>query len=186
MRSSESARRLAGDYAIGGQRLARYPDRRGRAVARAGTRCSSYSPTSPAANGGRRRRRWRPAKTPTAMPPRSTCWRRWRNSLASAPIRKPSIEALEPLQPRLYSISSSPKVEPGRLSLTVDTVRYDIAGRTRLGVASTYLAERIAPGDPAPGLCAEGACLRPAGRSVRAGHHGRSRHRRRAVPRLPA
>jgi sulfite reductase (NADPH) flavoprotein alpha-component len=58
------------------------------------------------------------------------------------------VEALEPLQPRLYSISSSPKVEPGRLSLTVDTVRYDIAGRRRLGVASTYLAERIAPGDP--------------------------------------
>lgn len=58
------------------------------------------------------------------------------------------VEALEPLQPRLYSISSSPKVEPGRLSLTVDTVRYAVAGRTRLGVASTYLAERIAPGDP--------------------------------------
>ena len=58
------------------------------------------------------------------------------------------IEALEPLQPRLYSISSSPKVEAGRLSLTVDTVRYDIAGRTRLGVASTYLADRIDPGAP--------------------------------------
>ncbi|MFN3349031.1 sulfite reductase subunit alpha [Pseudorhodoplanes sp.] len=58
------------------------------------------------------------------------------------------IEALEPLQPRLYSISSSPKVEPGLLSLTVDTVRYPVGGRTRLGVASTYLADRIAPGDP--------------------------------------
>ncbi|MGD9920737.1 MAG: sulfite reductase subunit alpha [Pseudorhodoplanes sp.] len=58
------------------------------------------------------------------------------------------VEALEPLQPRLYSISSSPKIEPGRLSLTVDTVRYDIASRTRLGVASSYLAERIAPGAP--------------------------------------
>ena len=58
------------------------------------------------------------------------------------------IESLEPLQPRLYSISSSPKVEPGRLSLTIDTVRYDIAGRARLGVASCYLAERIAPGAP--------------------------------------
>ncbi|MET0276756.1 MAG: sulfite reductase subunit alpha, partial [Pseudorhodoplanes sp.] len=58
------------------------------------------------------------------------------------------VEALEPLQPRLYSISSSPQVEAGRLSLTVDTVRYDIAGRTRLGVASTYLADRIAPGEP--------------------------------------
>jgi sulfite reductase (NADPH) flavoprotein alpha-component len=58
------------------------------------------------------------------------------------------IEALEPLQPRLYSISSSPKAEAGRLSLTVDAVRYDIGRRTRLGVASTYLAERIHPGDP--------------------------------------
>jgi sulfite reductase (NADPH) flavoprotein alpha-component len=58
------------------------------------------------------------------------------------------VEALEPLQPRLYSISSSPKVEPGRLSLTVDTVRYGLTGRTRHGVASTYLAERIVPGAP--------------------------------------
>jgi sulfite reductase (NADPH) flavoprotein alpha-component len=65
-----------------------------------------------------------------------------------APDPEAFIEALEPLQPRLYSISSSPKVEPGRLSLTVDTVRYPIAGRTRLGVASTYLAERIGPGAP--------------------------------------
>jgi sulfite reductase (NADPH) flavoprotein alpha-component len=58
------------------------------------------------------------------------------------------IEALEPLQPRLYSISSSPKIDAGRLSLTVDAVRYRVAGRTRLGVASTYLAERIHPGEP--------------------------------------
>jgi len=58
------------------------------------------------------------------------------------------IESLEPLQPRLYSISSSPKVEPGRLSLTVDAVRYAIDGRMRFGVASTYLAERIVPGAP--------------------------------------
>jgi len=56
------------------------------------------------------------------------------------------IEALDPLQPRLYSISSSPKVQKGRLSLTVDAVRYDIGRRTRLGVASTFLAGRIEPG----------------------------------------
>ncbi|RTL54649.1 MAG: sulfite reductase subunit alpha [Bradyrhizobiaceae bacterium] len=57
------------------------------------------------------------------------------------------IEALEPLQPRLYSISSSHNATPGRLSLTVDTVRYVIGKRKRLGVASTFLAERIKPGD---------------------------------------
>jgi sulfite reductase (NADPH) flavoprotein alpha-component len=56
------------------------------------------------------------------------------------------IEALEPLQPRLYSISSSFKATPGRLSTTVDAVRYDIRDRRRLGVASTYLAERVVPG----------------------------------------
>jgi sulfite reductase (NADPH) flavoprotein alpha-component len=53
------------------------------------------------------------------------------------------IEALDPLQPRLYSISSSPKTNPGRVSLTVDTVRYKINKRDRLGVASTFLGERV-------------------------------------------
>ena len=57
------------------------------------------------------------------------------------------IEALEPLQPRLYSISSSHNATPGRLSLTVDTVRYVIGKRKRIGVASTFLAERINSGD---------------------------------------
>ncbi|MGA2127657.1 MAG: sulfite reductase subunit alpha [Xanthobacteraceae bacterium] len=57
------------------------------------------------------------------------------------------IEALDPLQPRLYSISSSFKAHPGRVSITVDTVRYRINERTRLGVASTFLASRAVPGD---------------------------------------
>lgn len=57
------------------------------------------------------------------------------------------IEALDPLQPRLYSISSSPKTTPGRLSLTVDCVRYKIGKRQRLGVCSTGLAERVQPGE---------------------------------------
>jgi sulfite reductase (NADPH) flavoprotein alpha-component len=57
------------------------------------------------------------------------------------------VEALEPLQPRLYSISSSNNATPGKLSLTIDTVRYTINKRKRLGLASTFLAERINPGD---------------------------------------
>jgi sulfite reductase (NADPH) flavoprotein alpha-component len=57
------------------------------------------------------------------------------------------IEVLEPLQPRLYSISSSPRTNPGRVSLTVDAVRYAALGRDRLGVASTFLDERITAGE---------------------------------------
>ena len=57
------------------------------------------------------------------------------------------VEALEPLQPRLYSISSSHNATPGKLSLTVDCVRYMVGKRKRLGLASTFLAERIHPGD---------------------------------------
>jgi len=60
------------------------------------------------------------------------------------------VECLEGLQPRLYSISSSPKAAAGRLSLTVDHVRYEIEGegRTRLGVASTFLSRALEPGTP--------------------------------------
>jgi len=60
------------------------------------------------------------------------------------------VEALDPLQPRLYSISSSDNATPGRITLTVDAVRYRIGSRPRWGVASTFLAERVAPGDKVP------------------------------------
>ena len=71
-------------------------------------------------------------------------------ALRKFPGVRPSVEAffeaLEPLQPRLYSISSSPKAKPGRLSLTVDSVRYWINKRMRLGCASTFLCERATLG----------------------------------------
>jgi len=56
------------------------------------------------------------------------------------------IESLDPLQPRLYSIASSPKTAPGRVALAIDAVRYTIGERRRFGVASTFFADRIAPG----------------------------------------
>ena len=56
------------------------------------------------------------------------------------------IESLEPLQPRLYSISSSPKSELNKLSLTVDHVNYVTEGRKRYGVASNFLSNRMEPG----------------------------------------
>ncbi|MGE0970765.1 molybdopterin-dependent oxidoreductase [Klebsiella sp. WOUb02] len=51
---------------------------------------------------------------------------------------------LRRLQPRLYSISSSPKVQANEVHLTVSTVRYDYQGRRRGGVCSTFLADRAA------------------------------------------
>ena len=57
------------------------------------------------------------------------------------------IESLDVLQPRVYSISSSLKCNPDRVSLTVDAVRYDVEKRMRFGVASTFLAGRVSPGD---------------------------------------
>ncbi len=52
------------------------------------------------------------------------------------------VESLDPLQPRLYSIASSARAQPGVVALTVDHVRYAIDGKPRSGVASSWLAER--------------------------------------------
>lgn len=59
-----------------------------------------------------------------------------------APLRK--------LQPRLYSISSSPKAHPGEVHLTVGIVRYEAGGRQIKGVCSTYLADRVDGGGHVP------------------------------------
>ncbi|GAB3657564.1 bifunctional nitrate reductase/sulfite reductase flavoprotein subunit alpha [Actinocorallia lasiicapitis] len=54
-------------------------------------------------------------------------------------------EVLKPLQPRLYSISSSPLASPDQISLTTSVVRFEsLSGRKRGGVASTFLADRAA------------------------------------------
>jgi sulfite reductase (NADPH) flavoprotein alpha-component len=57
------------------------------------------------------------------------------------------VTALNPLQPRLYSISSSLKAHPDQVHLTVGVVRY-VNGRSRQckGVCSTFFAERVRPG----------------------------------------
>ncbi len=54
------------------------------------------------------------------------------------------LAVLKRLQPRSYSISSSPKTDPNQVQLTVSTVRYTCEGRTRRGVCSTFLADRAA------------------------------------------
>jgi sulfite reductase (NADPH) flavoprotein alpha-component len=52
------------------------------------------------------------------------------------------IGMLKRMQPRLYSIASSPRAHPGEVHLTVSAVRYSNGRRQRKGVSSTFLADR--------------------------------------------
>lgn len=52
------------------------------------------------------------------------------------------VGVLKKLQPRLYSISSSPNAHPGEVHLTVGIVRYHSNYRSRGGVCSTFLSDR--------------------------------------------
>nr|WP_298411181.1 assimilatory sulfite reductase (NADPH) flavoprotein subunit [uncultured Halomonas sp.] len=63
---------------------------------------------------------------------------------------KDFLAALRKLPPRLYSIASSLEANPDEVHLTVGAVRYEAYGRQRNGVTSTYLADRIQPGDRVP------------------------------------
>lgn len=57
------------------------------------------------------------------------------------------VATLSPLSPRLYSISSSLSAHPKQVHLTVGAVRYENStGRACGGVCSTFLADRIRPG----------------------------------------
>lgn len=57
---------------------------------------------------------------------------------------------LRRLPPRLYSIASSLKASPDEVHLTVAAVRYHAHGRERMGLASTFLADRVAEGETVP------------------------------------
>lgn len=57
------------------------------------------------------------------------------------------IESLRKLQPRLYSIASSPKAHLGEVHLCVAAVRYEENEIQHQGVASTFLADRLALGE---------------------------------------
>jgi sulfite reductase (NADPH) flavoprotein alpha-component len=53
------------------------------------------------------------------------------------------VAVLKKLQPRLYSIASSPNAHPGEVHLCVGIVRYDTHGRKRGGICSTFLSDRL-------------------------------------------
>ncbi|MEM6259596.1 MAG: flavodoxin domain-containing protein [Planctomycetota bacterium] len=69
--------------------------------------------------------------------------RKWEPNISAQRLA----DALRPLQPRLYSIASSPKAHPGEVHLTVGAVRYELDETPRHGVASTYLADRCGFGE---------------------------------------
>lgn len=52
------------------------------------------------------------------------------------------VAVLKKLQPRLYSIASSPRAHPGEVHLCVGIVRYESHGRKRGGICSTFLSDR--------------------------------------------
>ncbi len=130
-----------------------------RALGPAPTPCSSSSPTS------RRRDRVKARRLAAGEDPDGDLDRLdvlgTLHKFAQARLSPEAfVEALDPLQPRLYSISSSHNATPGRVSLTVDAVRYRIGTRPRWGVASTFLAERVSRRG-GTGLCPARAWLRP-------------------------
>lgn len=60
------------------------------------------------------------------------------------------VSLLRRMPARQYSIASSLKAFPDEAHLTVRVVRYHAHGRDRYGVCSTWLAERVRPGDTVP------------------------------------
>ncbi|MFI9510611.1 molybdopterin-dependent oxidoreductase [Nocardia sp. NPDC052566] len=71
--------------------------------------------------------------------------------LRDFPVRADLVDwlgTLKKLQPRQYSISSSPLVNPDEVQLTVGVVRYGDAATRRGGVCSTYLADRVGATEP--------------------------------------
>ena len=53
------------------------------------------------------------------------------------------VDHMRKLMPRLYSIASSPKPYPTEVHLTVAVVRYETNERSRVGVTSSFLADRV-------------------------------------------
>ncbi|MBM6618067.1 sulfite reductase subunit alpha [Bacillus suaedaesalsae] len=63
---------------------------------------------------------------------------------------KDIVSLLRKMPPRLYSIASSIKANPGEVHLTIGAVRYNSHGRERKGVCSVECSERVFEGDVLP------------------------------------
>jgi len=56
------------------------------------------------------------------------------------------VDHMRKLMPRLYSIASSPRLHAQEIHLTVAIVRYETNGRDRVGVCTTFMADRVTVG----------------------------------------
>ena len=105
-----------------------------------------------------------------------------------APPFEAFLDLLPPLRPRYYSISSSPLVSADTCSITVGVLEAPARSGHGVfkGVCSNYLAGAA---DRCHGLRLHPQAhhsVSPAREPAPADDHGRSRHGRRAVPRLPS
>ncbi len=71
------------------------------------------------------------------------------------------IACLRRIQPRLYSIASSPRLHPSEIHLCVNVVRFTADGRPRTGLASGCLADRTPPNQSLPVYLHENPAFRP-------------------------
>jgi len=158
------------------------PHRQRIAIAGPRTCCFNFFPTSPGASGGRRR---------ASSPMRGPGWRCATIDVLAAIEKFPGvrpdpeafIESLDPLQPRLYSISSSPKANPagrahGRRGALPDQ-RTRPARRVFNLSRGSHQARRHGSG-----LFAKGSQFRPAFRHERSDYHDWARNRCGAVSRF--
>jgi len=60
------------------------------------------------------------------------------------------ISLLRPIQPRLYSISSSPLAYPDEVHLTVGVVKYENGDRQKTGLCSVFLSDRTGENETTP------------------------------------
>jgi sulfite reductase (NADPH) flavoprotein alpha-component len=63
---------------------------------------------------------------------------------------KAILQHLKPLQPRYYSIASSPKLNHDIASVCVAVVRYSTLTKIRTGVATTFMQDQLTVGDQCP------------------------------------
>ncbi len=70
------------------------------------------------------------------------------------------IGVLRKLAPRLYSVASSRKINEDTVDLAVGIIEYSLSGRERIGVGSSFIADRLEEGEKVPVMLEENGKFR--------------------------